>query len=208
MRVIGAGWGRTGSTSLKAALEHLGFGPCYHMSEVVANPEHVPLWQETLTGRNTDLGKVFSGYQSTTDLPGSLFWRELAEAYPEAKVILTVRDPERWYESVRRTILSHESRTLIDEVAPGPASVVKLTLERALPEGAEDRDTAIRAFERHNQTVRDTVPADRLLVHEIGDGWEPVCDFLGVPVPDEPFPHLNDTASFRAMLEAEAKRVG
>jgi Sulfotransferase domain len=217
MRVIGAGFGRTGTTSLKAALEELGFGPSYTLGEVFRNPEHVRVWEAASdpTGEGVDWEGFLAGYGVAVDWPACTFYEELIGAFPEASVILTVRDPAHWYESTRSTI--HELRrltrgplplraafALAAPFAPGPAGAVRLA-ESLVWEGTfegrfEDRDYAMGVFERHNETVRLRVPPERLLVFDVREGWEPLCDFLGVEVPDGPFPRLNEAREMRLRL--------
>ncbi|MFC6081777.1 sulfotransferase family protein [Sphaerisporangium aureirubrum] len=211
MQVIGAGFGRTGTFSLKAALERLGFAPCYHMKEVLDHPAMIYQWLDIAEGRSTDFDAVFDGYAATVDWPAAAYWRELIEYYPDAKVLLTVRDPERWYESMRATILSRAHHgpglrnrlftTLLRLRGSDMYAFIRMTRvavsEKVFGGSATDRETLIKAFHAHVREVRETVPADRLLVYEVKQGWEPLCAFLGVPVPDEPFPWLNDRDDFR-----------
>jgi Sulfotransferase domain len=214
LEVIGAGFGRTGTMSLKVALEELGFGPCYHMSEVFAHPEHVELWRAAVQGKPLDWERIFGGYRSTVDWPGCTFYRELMENYPDAKVILTVRDPQRWYESAYNTIY-RITRTASLPIFFYVASLLmprakgmkrarrmidELIWEREFDGRFEDRGYAIETFERHNEEVEQRVPAEKLLVYEVKEGWAPLCEFLGVEVPDEPFPHLNDAEVFRERI--------
>jgi sulfotransferase family protein len=214
LEVIGAGFGRTGTMSLKVALEELGLGPCYHMSEVFENPEHVELWENAARGKPIDWEELFRGYRATVDWPGAAFYEELMERYPEAKVILTVRDPEKWYESTVNTIYN------IQKVASSPLfsfaglfvprlrhmkrvalMASNLAWEDMFDGKFEDRRYAIEVFDRWNEEVKKRVPAERLLVYEVIEGWEPLCDFLGVAVPEgKPFPHLNDAETFRKMI--------
>lgn len=215
MKVIGAGFGRTGTLSLKVALETLGFGPCYHMMEVFAHPEHAPLWEAAWRGEPVDWDDLLEGYEAAVDWPACAFYEELMERYPEAKVILTVRDPERWYESVRNTIyalsmkvsgsrvlrLVFGLRSLLRYGTFARGNMVKEIIWDGTFDGHfEDETYAIGVFERHNEEVRRRVPEDRLLTYEVSEGWEPLCEFLGVEVPDEPFPRLNDTAEMRRRL--------
>jgi hypothetical protein len=200
LRVIGAGFGRTGTFSLKAALDSLGVGPTYHMSEVFAHPEHVPIWQAAADGKPVDWDALFAGYHAAVDWPASAFYRQLMDYYPEAKVILTLRDPERWHESGRNTIFPGRE-TPAEEPTPEQLEWQRMA-ETAMWNGifdgkVWDREHAIDVFNRHAATVKATVPPDRLLVFEARGGWEPLCAFLGIPVPDEPYPRLNDTASFQ-----------
>lgn len=215
MNVIGAGFGRTGTTSLKAALEELGVGPAYHMTEVFDHPEHVHLWEAARRGERVDWETFFSGYGVAVDWPACAFYEELMEAFPDAKVILTLRDPDRWYESVRDTIYGiHRissgplplrlSFVLLGLFAPGITGIVRLADDvvwhDTFRDRFEDRRYAIETFNRHNEEVRRRVPPDRLLVLNVGEGWGPLCDFLGVEAPDKPFPHLNDTREMRRRL--------
>ncbi|MBG0826138.1 sulfotransferase family protein [Planomonospora sp. ID91781] len=207
LQVIGAGLGRTGTSSLKVALERLGFDPCYHMYEVVGSVARIRQWIDVAEGRTRDWDEVLRGYRACVDFPAAAYWRELAAAHPAAKVILTERDPEAWYESARKTIF--RLPLLLRHPLAGPVL-------RALPSGSRaatfirmlsvlnrdrrdigfDRDSAIRYFERHNAEVRRSLPPERLLVYRVEQGWEPLCAFLGVPVPAGPFPRANDSARF------------
>ena len=191
LQVIGAGLGRTGTLSLKLALEHIGLGKCYHMSEMIANlRRHLPLWLASARG-DPQWDAIFTGYRSSTDYPGCMFWRELAARYPEAKIVLTTRDPDRWFESVSETVMSPQHRARF-EADPTMAEFFRLTVFDSDLEGRlGDRDRMVEYFNRWNQAVIDEVPAERLLVYRAGDGWQPLCDFLGVPLPAEPFPQVN-----------------
>jgi hypothetical protein len=209
LRVIGAGMGRTGTTSLKYALERLGFAPCHHMKEVVEHPEEVPTWQAAARGEEVDWVRFLSGWGAAVDFPSALYYRELMQAFPDAKVILSVRDPDSWYESMRQTIVPALMRfpnRLILPLLPrigGPHRVMSNThLHRDLLARFDDREHAKKVFVDWNEEVKRTVPSERLLVFEPKDGWQPLCDFLGVSVPDEPFPRLNDTAEFRRFVRA------
>ena len=208
LRVIGAGFGRTGTASLKVALEKLLGAPCYHMIEVFAHMEDARTWDAASRGAPVDWDRLFAGYQATVDWPGCSFYRELLRHYPEAKVILTVRDPERWYDSAKETIyfVRHAIPPWTRVILPR-MRVFRRMLDRIAWDGMfrgrfEDRAFAIDAFNRHNDQVRRDVPAERLLVYQVSEGWEPLCAFLGVAVPEgKPFPHLNDAAEFRARVE-------
>ena len=202
LELIGAGLGRTGTLSLKAALERLGIGPCYHMIEVLSAPERGRHWLAKTPGGSHDWDAIFDGYRATVDWPAAAWWRELAERFPDARVLLSRRDPVRWHESVMNTF--YAAMTL--EAPPDWPQVLRdfsdmvqdLVLERTFGGRLDDRTHAVRIFEEHCQAVVEAIPASRLLVYEAGDGWEPLCRFLDVPVPDEDFPHLNDTAWYRA----------
>ena len=203
MEIIGAGFGRTGTMSLKVALEQLGYGPCYHMVELFEHPEHVEQWETAVRGEPVDWEEMFAGYLATVDWPGAAFYKELMEAHPEARVLLSVRDPHRWYESTKNTIYAtvNPSPEMIAAVGPAPRLNNELIWKRTFGENFEDRQHAIEVFERHNEEVKEHVPADQLLVYEVKEGWEPLCDFLGIETPKgKPFPHLNDTDSFQTMV--------
>ncbi|HKH09518.1 MAG TPA: sulfotransferase [Rubrobacter sp.] len=215
MKIIGAGFGRTGTTSLKAALATLGFGRSYQLTEVFRHPEHVAFWEAARGGERVDWEGFLSGYGVAVDWPACTFYAEIMEAFPRAPVILTVRDPDRWYESVRSTIYGIRKLSagpaplrlvfaLAGLFAPGATGIARLA-DEILWDGTfegrfEDRRHAIETFLRHNGDVRRHVPPERLLVYDVKEGWEPLCDFLNVGVPDEPFPHLNDTREMRRRL--------
>jgi hypothetical protein len=216
LTVIGVGLGRTGTLSLHAALERLGFAPCEHMTNCFTHPERFALWLEALrrkqAGEPIDWRPLFAGYRATLDWPGAYFWRELVAAHPESRVILTVRHPERWYDSARATIYAaSQARTatlssrllygllgLLDRRAEQGFRTVQETVWNGTFGGRfADREEAIRRFNQHNRDVEATVPPERLLTFDVKQGWEPLCAFLGVPVPaGESFPHVNDTADF------------
>ncbi|MFL6053343.1 MAG: sulfotransferase family protein [Actinoallomurus sp.] len=206
LEVIGAGFGRTGTLSLKQALERLGFGPCYHMVELIDHPERIELWSRAVEDGNVDWDEVYRGYRATMDWPGVAFWRQLVEHYPWAKVLLTVRDPKSWYESARDSIFRASSIWPEDPVGVRRRRLV----ERIVWDGDfggrfEDPEYAMAVFTEHNDAVRREVPAGRLLEYEVRQGWGPLCDFLGVPVPEEPFPRTNDRQEF---AERVARRQG
>jgi hypothetical protein len=214
IEVIGAGFGRTGTTSLKAALEQLGFGPCYHMIELFEHPEHVERWEAAVRGEPVDWEEVFRGYRATVDWPGAAFYEELTERYPHAKVILTVREPERWYESTLNTIYGTRRTAtsplfgalglfvpFVRNMKRATGIVNDLAWKGAFGGRFEDRKHAVAVFERLNEDVKERVPSERLLVYDVKEGWAPLCEFLGVEAPeDEPFPHLNDTTTFRRLV--------
>ena len=213
LEVIGASFGRTGTLSLKAALEELGFGPCYHMRELYEHPEHVGQWRAAMRGEPVDWERVLGGYRATVDWPGCTFYEELLERNPDAKVVLTVRDPQRWYESAHDTIYKASKASfsaafglaglVMPRVRPiNSASrfVSDLIWEGDFDGRFGDRGYAIETFERHNGGVERRVPPGRLLVYEVKQGWGPLCEFLGVEAPDKPFPHLNDGEAFRVWI--------
>ena len=205
LSVIGAGFGRTGTMSLKLGLETLGVGPCYHMYEVGKRPEHDPMWLAATRRQAVDWDALFTGFNSAVDWPVAGFWRELAEVYPEAKFILTEREPQSWYRSISSTIiptlqsspqaLQTEHRTMTRE----------LILERTFGGRANDKQHVIDTYLRHNEEVRNTLPAERLLNYETGSGWEPLTTFLGLATPTEPYPQTNSTAEFQQRA-AERRR--
>lgn len=199
LQIIGAGLGRTGTASTKLAIEQLGLGRCYHMGEVIANPSHMAYWIAAADGK-PEWGTLLAGYVATTDYPACTFWRELSEYFPEAKVMLTVRDAEKWFESVNETIMSQK---MIEYVKDTPFGALnQRTIWDTVEGRMADRDYMIAHFERHAAEVKATIPADRLLVFDVKQGWEPLCAFLGVPVPKGPFPRVNSRNETRAMFEA------
>lgn len=210
LSVIGAGFGRTGTLSLKGALEQIGFGPCYHMLEVMKIKSAPGDWYKAACGDEMDWDAVFEGYNAAVDWPSCAFYRELAETYPDAKVILTLRDPKRWYESAINTIFT----SMQLEMPGAPPSIQaqmkmarKLIAENTFGGDLGDEENAIAVFNAHTEEVKATIPAERLLVYEVAEGWEPLCAFLDVPVPDTPFPKVNTTEDFRAMIAARAKAI-
>lgn len=206
--MIGTGFGRTGTLSTKKALERLGFGPCHHMEEAVRHPSQFRHLAAHVRGEPVDWHQLFAGYRSQVDFPGATIWRELLAAFPEAKVLHTVRDPDRWYDSTRETI--YPAQTMVAPWVRKALPFIDQAFEvnealiwTGLFEGRfEDRERAIEIFEARTADVVDTVPPDRLLVFDVAQGWEPLCAFLQVPVPDEPFPHVNDRAAIRRQFGA------
>lgn len=195
--VIGTGVGRTGTYSLKLAINQLGLGPCHHMEEVLRNmPVQVPLWSAALDGR-PDWEAIYAGYGSAVDWPTAGFFRELLKAYPTAKFILTHRSPENWADSFGETIYTLLASR--DQAPPDMKDWLNMATgviaKTGFPEGL-DRDALIKAFNAHNDAVKDTIPAKQLLVYQVKDGWAPLCEFLGKPIPAEPFPRTNDRAEF------------
>jgi hypothetical protein len=197
--VIGAGLGRTGTLSLKVALEMLGFKPCYHMVEVWAEPPCMSDWIAAADGK-ASWDKIFAGYKATVDYPGCHFWRELAALYPQAKVVLTVRDAASWFESTQTTIFSPRMRGRVGEAQA--LEFLDKTVWGNFGAGLHDREHMLAAFERHNAEVQQAIPRERLLVLDVKQGWEPLCAFLGVPVPSKPFPRLNSREELGAVIAA------
>jgi hypothetical protein len=195
LKVIGSSLGRTGTLSTKLALEQLGFAPCHHMAEVLMHPQTIPLWVAAGQGR-PDWDALFDGYQAMVDHPGCRYWRELMDYYPDAKVLHTVRDPDKWFDSTQATIFNPNR--------PKPEAEPMKTFFGQLNEwyGGDMHDRAFMTdfFRRHTETVVATVPKDRLLVFDVKQGWEPLCAFLGVPVPDTPYPRENSTEQFQSRI--------
>jgi hypothetical protein len=198
LEVIGAGVGRTGTHSLKLALEHLLGAPCHHMLEILGDPAQVPAWIDAIEGRHADWRAMLSRYRALVDWPGAAFWPELSEAYPNALVLLSVRDPESWYRSASNTIFS-AFEYMPPEAGPWMDAVRKLLRDRFC-DRFDDPAAMVDAYLRHNDAVRAEVPAGRLLEWNLGDGWAPICERLGLPVPAEPFPVTNSTSEFREMV--------
>jgi hypothetical protein len=209
MKVIGAGLPRTGTLSQKVALEMLGFGPCYHMVNVLTDLPRAKQWEQAMDGE-ADWDEIFGEHQSTVDWPGAFFYRELAEVYPEAKIVLSTRDPEAWEKSMRDTIwglfhgqsvMAHlsKARELVD---PGwqfymQQLMTRMWAAQGIFSGGELRSGQLaEALARYEHTVQRNIPGDRLLVWSVSEGWEPLCEFLEVPVPDAQFPRLNDSKMF------------
>ncbi|HLI81641.1 MAG TPA: sulfotransferase [Candidatus Binataceae bacterium] len=205
LQVVGAGFGRTGTLSLKNALEKIGFGPCYHMLEVFSHPEHIAMWHRLAMTGSIDWDALFRDFRATVDWPGARWWREMAAHYPDAKVLLSVRDPDAWYKSMSDTIyqpMKWPARTDVPEnVRMQNEMVRKAILADTFDNRFEDKAHAIGVFKRHIEEVRASVEPKRLLVFDVREGWEPLCRFLEVPVPSDPFPRLNDTATTQAMIQ-------
>jgi hypothetical protein len=200
LRVVGAGVGRTGTESLKLALEKLLGGRCYHMLEVLQQPESaIPHWEAAGRGEMPDWEQVFRGYVACVDWPAAAYWPEISEAYPDALVLLSTRSSaEEWYRSAQATIFSIDPTTLSSEGGTGDfisGIFRRFTLD------LQNQSAAITAYEAHNASVRAAIPPGRLLEWQPGDGWGPLCRELGVPEPDEPFPHVNTTEMFRQRIE-------
>lgn len=197
LKVIGAGVGRTGTHSLKLAINQLGFGLCHHMEEVLHNqPVQVPLWAAAVKG-NADWEAIYKGYESAVDWPTARFFRELNAAYPSAKFILTHRNPESWAKSFSATIykLLAERDQAPKEMQAWLEMSSEVIAKTGFP-GGLDADGLMEAFTAHNDAVKAAIPAQQLLVYQVKDGWDPLCAFLDVPVPAEPFPRTNHRSEF------------
>jgi hypothetical protein len=201
IKVFSAGFGRTGTMSLKLALEELGFAPCHHMKEVIDNGAvQVPLWNAAVAGK-PDFDAIYKGYDAAVDWPTAAFWRELAAAYPDAKVILSSRSAESWYDSISQTILS--TLSVPEHWPPGAVEwfrMVTKVIDRSLGT-ARDKESVIAAFHAQEAAVKAEIPASRLLVHQAKDGWGPLCAYLGVPVPATPYPRTNSKEEFFELMK-------
>lgn len=203
LKVIGAGFGRTGTLSMQKALDDLGFGPTYHMNDVFENRPHLQQWLDYAATGTADWDHLFANYESVVDFPACCAWKELYETYPDAKVVLTVRDPASWWRSTSEVI--YPTRTMfpgwLKRAVPFTQGWLDMT-DRLVWTGTfggrfEDQNYAIEVFEQHIEAVRAHCDPERLLVFQVADGWEPLCEFLDVPVPKAPFPHLNDAKSLQ-----------
>jgi len=201
MKLIGAGFGRSGTMSIKAALEQLGCGPCYHMKITLKRYHHMRFFMRAWTGKKVNWKKFFRRYQSVVDWPTCTFYRELMTEFPDARVLLNIRDPESWYESMKETIFAIQPafpwwfpgivRRMHDEIIWGGS----------LKGVFEDREKTLAVYRQYIEDVKSTVPAGRLLVYNVNEGWKPLCDFLGVPVPEgKSYPHINERKSFKQLI--------
>lgn len=221
LKVIGAGFGRTGTRSLQLALENIGFGKCYHMVSLFQNPHDVKYWQDAYDGKKVDWDTLFKGYESAVDFPPSLYYKELAEYYPDSKVILTIRDPEKWYKSALSTIFSFDPgvpfkmklllKIPFSSKARNMVKIIKLNdksiWQRHFEGKFEDGDYAIKRFNTHIEEVKQTIPKERLLIFKPQDGYKPLCDFLNVDVPAEPFPNTNKGQDFHSWVKSILNEV-
>ncbi|MEM7330144.1 MAG: sulfotransferase family protein [Pseudomonadota bacterium] len=205
LKVIGAGFGRTGTLSMKAALEQLGYDKCHHMMEVFPNDAQLDAWHHIAQGGAPDWDTVFDGFQASVDFPSSVYWRELVAHYPDAKIILTTRDFDSWYASASETIypVSRDIpgwMTVISKVRKIKEMTYGAIWDRVFGGKFEDKEATRQVFEQHEADVKAAFSADRLLTFHPKQGWAPLCDFLGVPMPDGPFPNVNDRAAFKKRL--------
>lgn len=215
MQIISVGFLRTGTTSMKLALEELGFGPCYHLKELVNDPSRAAEWLTVAKDpAAADWHRIYADYRSAVGTPTTTFWRHVIAAFPTAKVIVTVRDPNDWYDSATRTIgealePSLPVRLLTWRPRREPDLLDEVQRIARRHEGGQftNREEAVAAFEQHIADVRATVPADQLLIYSVRDGWGPLCAFLGVPEPTTPFPRENDRATFRRRQHKAFTRV-
>lgn len=206
LKVIGAGFGRTGTLSTKAALERLGFNKCHHMLEVFPSDRQLDAWHAIGRGEAPDWDSMFDGFQANVDFPSAGYWREISQHFPDAKILLTTRSFDSWYESASETIYPVSKKipgwmTVIPKVRKIKDMTNGTIWDRVFHGKFEDKDYARQIFEQHEADVKAAFGPDRLLVFHPKEGWEPLCAFLNVPVPDEPFPNVNDRADFQ-------KRIG
>lgn len=208
LSVIGFGVGRTGTFSLKHALEELGFGPCHHMEEVdPASAAEASRWKSAAAG-TVDWNEAYAGYRAACDWPTAAFCRELTAAFPHAKFLLTVRDPEKWYQSFSDTIarILQQRELTPPEFGPFLDMVTTILAKTGFPLPASKEET-LASFQRHIEFVKATIPSDRLLVFDVTQGWAPLCAFLDVPVPSKPFPRTNNTEEFWQSAENDAAEL-
>ncbi|WAX76378.1 sulfotransferase family protein [Streptomyces sp. KMM 9044] len=215
LKLINAGLGRTGTTSLQVALEQLGYGPCYHMFDIVGHEKRLEQWERIICDEHQpDWEAVFDGYTSAVDGPPSFYYRQITEAFPDAKVVLTVRDADGWYESTYNTLYQFvlKNKENPSEEGSRQARVYRMTSVMTwdgLFDGRfSDKDHAIKVYHRRNQEIMDAVPADNLLVYDVKQGWEPLCAFLGTGAPAAEFPHVNTTANMRERMQQMAAGGG
>jgi hypothetical protein len=199
LKVIGSGFGRTGTMSLKHALEHLGM-PCYHMVECLPKgPAHWKLWEQARAGA-PNWEEIFKGFSATVDFPASTSFKVLADYYPDAKVVHTVRDPEKWFDSTQATIFQPKWIEYLKSSEAGP--YMDACIDSYFDNRMHDRDYLIKRFYEHTEVVKSAIAPERLLVFEAAQGWEPLCAFLQLPVPSEPFPHINESDAVRNLIDS------
>lgn len=199
LEVIGAGFGRNGTMSLKLALEKLGFTGCYHMAELFQHPEHLSTWEQAMRGERVDWSGIFEGYRAAVDWPACAYWQDYYHLYPNAKVILSVRDADQWYDSVMKTIYPGSIGALASDDAHTRRWAAwgnELIWEGTFDGKIEDRAHAIAVYGAHNAQAQRLCDPSRLLVFEASQGWAPLCEFLGKPIPEEPYPRTNTTEEF------------
>ena len=193
IKVVGAGLYRTGTKSLKGALELLLGNPSYHMAEVFIHPEHIPTWHAAALGKMPNWQQFLKGYDATLDAPAAYFWPEISQAFPDALVLLSIRSEESWWQSASQTVMRTSGM-----VSPEWDAMNDVIRSSRFATTALDKDSMIEGYRRHNEKVRREVPSNRLLEWTLGDGWEPICNALDIPIPAEPFPHTNSTKDWLA----------
>lgn len=205
LKIIGAGFGRTGTSSTKRALEQLGLNPCYHMVELMRNQHHLPHWQALYNGMDMNLEDIFGNYQASLDWPACRFWEVTARAYPHAYILLTTRDPQKWHESFMATLYPAMTNPNAPE-SPLLTLARRIVLEDTFHGRADDADYAISVFSKHLDYVQQTAPKDRLIVYDVVEGWPPLCEILGCDIPLEPFPHSNTREDYLASRTSQNKK--
>lgn len=198
LRIVGAGLGRTGTTSLKVALARLLGGPCHHMSELFAHPDQIPLWDAAAHGTMPDWHALFRDYRAAVDWPAAAYWPEISAAFPDAVILLSTRDAEAWWKSASDTIF----QAIPNAPHPGWRDMVLTMMRNRFTDRLDDKDACLAAYDRWYTDARARIPKDRLLEWTAKDGWEPICERLGLPIPAEPFPRVNTTEEFQTMLRA------
>jgi len=200
LSVIGVGYGRTGTMSLKLALEELGYGPCHHMEDVFNNPTQVPAWRAAIAGEPVDWDQVYDGYSATTDWPGAGFSKELADHFPDAKIILTARNVDSWWESYSSTIMKYlvelPEEGLPPHIDAMARSVIDMLSNKLFKSGIDDEQAAKAAYQDHVNHMTTAYADGRVLSFDVKDGWATLCEFLGKPVPDGDFPRANNSEEF------------
>lgn len=222
LKIIGAGFPRTGTTTLKKALEVLGYDKTYHFKDLIANPKKLKHWQELENDGQTDFAQLFNGFAATVDFPGYPYYKILMKEYPNAKVILTKRNFEGWYESMSKTIWKSKQKTIFEKIILRIKMIFnerlrdvfkcikfmrKTYLGKQFNNAFDSKSKAEKIFFAHIDEVTRHVPKKQLLIYEVADGWQPLCDFLGVQIPDESFPHLNKKENFRKMVKTMIKNA-
>lgn len=198
MKLINLGFGRTGTTSLKAALERIGYAPCFHTTDLLTSTDNLDVWEAAGRGETTNWQVFFKDY-AVADWPAALHWRDILAAHPTAKVMISVRDPDAWHGSMMATLAKLDAIHLPIPRLKRAKAFMYRTLDTMFDGRLDDRAYATQVFKQHIADVQATVPTDNLLVYQVTEGWEPLCTFLGVDVPDEPFPRDNRRENFRAL---------
>jgi hypothetical protein len=215
LKIIGTGLGRTGTHTLKTALNHLGFGDCYHMVELFQKPEGLHYFEKAERGEAVDWNRLFHNYNSAVDYPVARYFRQISDYYPEAKIIHTYRDPQVWFESAGKTIFIAGRLSMKRFLKFAAHYTVSSEVRKRLPvllynrrlmklefgNDISDKKKVIKKFEQHTENVIKKISSERLLLYNVSEGWEPLCKFLGVPVPAEKYPHTNTREEFYQKVE-------
>jgi len=226
IKIIGAGFPRTGTMTLKTALEILGFNKTYHYKDLIADSKKLRFWLELENTGQTDFDALFKGFEATVDFPGYPYYKILLKKYPDAKVILTKRDFEKWYESTYKTIWKSARKPIIDRLKlfirklfnKNLRAIFKcikfmrrVYLKDQFNNNFSSKAHAKNIFFKHIEEVITYVPKKQLLVYDVSEGWEPLCHFLEIPIPNQAFPHLNKKEHFHEMVKGmirEASKKG